>query len=203
MKNQFTGGGPILISDAKSTLVKSDQSTAAGVTSRALGIRSCPNVPYGDTRKGHPQMSLIRLCEVYFSCINRVKGAEPWTIPPEHPLSSLCRGTWALCSLYLTSPGPAQSLPPGVSSASDCYPLGDNDGCRVGPGVGLGEGAAGERGCPPLQQEASVWSWYRSCLKLPPPASCQEFIADSLAISNFLCSPRADELVETLRTVAK
>ena len=78
------------------------------------------------------------------------------------------------------------------------------NGCRVGPAVGLVEGVAEkERGSPPLQQEASVQSWCRNCREWPPPARCQEFIAGSLAISNFLYSSRADELVERLRTLAK
>jgi hypothetical protein len=35
------------------------------------------------------------------------------------------------------------------------------------------------------------------------PALCQEFIAHSIAISNFLYSPGADELVERLGTLAE
>lgn len=111
MENQFTGGGPILISDAKSTLVKSDQSTAAGVTSRALGIRLCPNVPYGDTGKvthrGSPRSDYVKFIS---AALNRVNGAEPQTIPPEHPLSSSCRDLGAVLHLPhipWPSPGPA------------------------------------------------------------------------------------------------
>lgn len=78
------------------------------------------------------------------------------------------------------------------------------NGCRVGLGLGVVEGAAErERGSSPLQQEASVQGWCRIRLEWPWPARCQEFIACSTAISNFLYSPRTDELVERLRTLAK
>lgn len=39
------------------------------------------------------------------------------------------------------------------------------NGCRVSPAVGVVEK---ERGSPPLQQEASVQGWGRSCLEWPP-----------------------------------
>lgn len=76
--------------------------------------------------------------------------------------------------------------------------------CRGGHGVGGVEGAAErEGGSSPLQQEAFVQGWCRICQEWPRLARCQEFIAYNTAISNFLYSPRADELAERLRTLAK